>query len=346
MSQDSSHWNLTWTVGGLGITLAGLYLLRRSRTRAWIDLGRLPHIRNQNLNGKVVVVTGANTGIGFEAAKEFSRRGAATVILACRDIKRGSEAATRIRDATGNSHVECHSLNLASLKSIRSFANEFNSQYEKLDILVCNAGVWIPMERGEKTEDGFEMHFGVNHLGHFLLTNLLMEKLTAAKGKVIAVSSQLMTNGKINMEDEDFVYQGRKADKIPDPKQRSFAPTGYSDTKLMNALFAKSLAQKFVDIEAYSVCPGWCNTELARYLNMSVFKKFAIMAPAFFFMRGAAQGSHNIVYLALEDGVLLTNGGFYRDGKLVEKENDKLNSMEDVGEKLWKLSEKLAGIDN
>lgn len=349
MPHDStSNWNLTLTVSGLGLTLASLYLLRRSRTKKWIDLGRLQHLNAKSLQGQTVVITGANTGLGYEAATEFSRRGASTVILACRDVTRGAEAAERIRNATGNLNVECIKLNLASLSSVREFADVVKSKYENIDLLVCNAGVWIPMDRSLKTEDGFEIHFGVNHLGHFLLTNLLLDKLIASQfgGRVVVVSSGLMNSGKINMEAQDFVYQGRKDESNSDgPKKRSMAPNGYSDTKLMNGLFVKTLAHKFPsEIQAYAVCPGWCKTELARYLNMSFFKKLIILPIAFLFMRSAAQGSHNIAYLGLEDKDKLVNGGFYRDGKIEEKENSKLDSMSDVGDELWKLSEKLSGL--
>ena len=143
---------------------------------------------------KVILVTGGNTGLGYHAAEEFARRGAEKVILACRNTEKGNEAAEKIKSMTGHENVYVLQLDLANLENIRNFVSELEVRFPPIDSLVCNAGVWFPMDQGAKTDDGFEMNVGVNHLGHFLLTNLLISKIK----RVVLVSSGLMMSGKSN----------------------------------------------------------------------------------------------------------------------------------------------------
>ncbi|XP_007184404.1 retinol dehydrogenase 11 isoform X3 [Balaenoptera acutorostrata] len=148
------------------------------------------------LPGKVAVVTGANTGIGKETAKELAQRGA-RVYLACRDVQKGELVAREIQIMTGNQQVLVRKLDLADTKSIRAFAKDFLAEEKHLHILINNAGVM--MCPYSKTADGFEMHIGVNHLGHFLLTHLLLEKLKeSAPSRVVNVSSLAHHLGRIH----------------------------------------------------------------------------------------------------------------------------------------------------
>ena len=141
------------------------------------------------LNGKTAIITGSNTGIGKETAKELAKRGA-RIIMACRNIKEGIKAADEIKQITGNDNVVVKELDLASFKSIRNFAGNINSYEVRVDILVNNAGVFLCPQ--SKTEDGFEMHFGVNYLGHFLLTLLLVEKIKkSSSARIINLTSNL-----------------------------------------------------------------------------------------------------------------------------------------------------------
>src|SRR5579875_2812443 len=128
-------------------------------------------VREQN--GKVAVVTGANTGIGFEAARVLAERGA-TVVLACRNLEKAKSAVERIRASTG-AGVATVQLNLASLASVREAAQDLRERYERLDLLINNAGLMMPPLG--RTEDGFELQFGTNHLGHFALTGLLLDRM-------------------------------------------------------------------------------------------------------------------------------------------------------------------------
>ena len=146
----------------------------------------------KRLDGKVAIITGANTGIGYETALEFSKRGA-RVILACRDKDKALKAADSIVKQSYNNKVEVEYLDLASLESVRSFAKNINSKLSQLDLLVNNAG--IMMCPNWRTKDGFEMQFGVNHLGHFLLTNLLLNLLKRTVGSRVITVSSLAHNG-------------------------------------------------------------------------------------------------------------------------------------------------------
>eukprot|EP00058_Branchiostoma_floridae_P005987 XP_002591475.1 hypothetical protein BRAFLDRAFT_105245 [Branchiostoma floridae] len=201
---------------------AGLYLLRR-------------HVRGQDcrsdarLDGKTAIVTGANSGIGRAAAQELAARGA-RVILACRDMTKAETAASDIRQATGNGNVVAGKLDLASLASVREFADHVNREEERLDILINNAGVmWCPQQY---TADGFELQFGVNHLGHFLLTHLLLDLLTrSAPSRVVTVSAVGHAHANID-------FDNLNGEKSYSPFQANF------QSKLANALFSRELARR------------------------------------------------------------------------------------------------------
>jgi NAD(P)-dependent dehydrogenase (short-subunit alcohol dehydrogenase family) len=178
--------------------------------------------------GKTVIITGANTGIGKETARDLAWR-KARVILACRDITKGLKTAAEIIESTGNKDVEVKKLDLATFKSIRKFAKEVNEEEEKISILINNAGYLGPRK---KTTDGLETIFQVNYLGHFLLTDLLLDKIKASSpSRIINVSSAQHTSGKINFDD----LQGEK-------KYGQF--TAYNQSKLAQVMFTKQLANK------------------------------------------------------------------------------------------------------
>ena len=174
----------TVAVTSVGALALGLFLLRRWRSSKW----GVCKSKNK-LNGKVVIVTGGNTGLGAEAALDFAKRGA-TVILACRSWDNTKATLQRIRDKSGNNDVHFMQLDLGSLDSVRQFAAGVQEEYKTIYALVCNAGVWYPMERGARTSDNLEAHAGVNHLGHFLLTNLLLDRMVeSAPSRVVVVLS-------------------------------------------------------------------------------------------------------------------------------------------------------------
>ena len=197
--------------------------------------------------------------------------------------------------STGTSNVEVVQLDLANIENIQKFAEDIKERISEIDCLVCNAGVWYPMDLQAKTDDGFEANVGVNHLGHFLLTNLLLGKVK----RVVIVSSGLMMSGKVDVEDSRQFIDGRKVqegERVP-----KHAPLGYCDSKLMNAIFARDLAQRHLEIPVVCVGPGWCKTELARNVPFPWYKKVLLAPIAFLFMRSSKEGAQNIMHAVLED---------------------------------------------
>lgn len=179
------------------LLLAALLLLYYLIRVALINGTECPS--NARIDGKTVLITGGNTGIGKVTAEELASRGG-RVIIACRDSKRAAAAVAEIKTKTGNNEVFYKKLDLASTDSIRKFAGEILEQEQRLDVLILNAGVMFtpPM----KTEDGFEFQFGVNHLGHFLLTHLLLERLReSAPSRVVVVASIAHGAGSLDFQD-------------------------------------------------------------------------------------------------------------------------------------------------
>jgi NAD(P)-dependent dehydrogenase (short-subunit alcohol dehydrogenase family) len=209
-----------------------------------------------DLTGLTSVVTGANTGIGFETARVMALRGS-HVVMACRDPATANAARERlIASGIPEARLEVAVLDLASFESIRAFAEGFLASGRPLHRLINNAGVMIPMRR--ETEEGFEHHFGINHLGHFLLTNLLLEALRSAGGaRVVCVSSAAMQFASLSAEFDDLNWEARKFSGV----------RSYGDSKLMNAMFANELTRRFggEGIVANALHPGIiASTDLAR----------------------------------------------------------------------------------
>ena len=330
----------TVALKSVGAIAVGLYLIRRWQSSKW-GICTL----KTKLNGKVVIVTGGNVGLGAEAAMDFAKRGA-TVILACRSWENTKDTLQRIRTKSGNNDVHYLHLDLGSLKSVRQFAEDVQAKYPEIHTLVCNAGVWFPMEKEVKTSDGFEAHAGVNHLGHFLLTNLLMDRLAlSAPARVVVLASTLGIFGKLDFDKYDHFKEGRPRPEKPLPGE---APTGYCDSKMMNVLFAKELSVKASGrgVTTISLCPGLCSTSIFRNSNASFWKVFIAMPILFLFMRSAASGAQNIIQAVLEDEDTLVNGGFYQECKLSAEENAKFDDMSDIGQQLWGISENLTSLHN
>ncbi len=210
-------------------------------------------------------------------------------------------------------------------------------------------------ENNQKTtKEEYEIHFGVNHLGHFRLMKsilpLMMSSSSTSDKRIIFVSSSLLNSGKIDMQKRDFIYDGRvENEKKKKKKKNSFAPTGYCDSKLMNALTCRQLAielqkhnqqQKNSTITTYAVCPGFCVSNLGRSVQVPFFVR-GIMR---LFQRTSAQGAQNIVHVTLEDTQKLVSGGIYQDGKISMELTSFLDDVgEDVQKQLWDLSSELSG---
>lgn len=204
--------------------------------------------------GKLALITGSNSGIGFEAARVLAECGA-KVVLACRDASRAEQARGQIVAAKPGAEVVAMSLDLADLDNVRSFAREFSDRFDRLDLLINNAGVM--MCPASTTKQGFEMQFGVNHLGHFALTGLLLDRLRAgANARVVNISSQAHRGGEIDFDDIDFQKRGYN---------RMFA---YNQSKLANLLFTFEAARRFaaanIDVLVAAAHPGWTRTNLQK----------------------------------------------------------------------------------
>ncbi|XP_066244150.1 retinol dehydrogenase 11 [Saccopteryx leptura] len=277
------------------------------------------------LSGKVAVVTGANTGIGKETTKELAQRGA-RVYIACRDVQKGELVAREIQTMTGNQQVLVRKLDLADTKSIRAFAKGFLAEEKHLHILINNAGVM--MCPYSKTADGFEMHIGVNHLGHFLLTHLLLEKLKeSAPSRVVNVSSLAHHLGRIhfrNLQGEKFYSAG----------------LAYCHSKLANILFTRELARRLKGsgVTAYSVHPGTVNSELVRHSSF-----MRLMWQLFsFFIKTPQQGAQTSLHCALTEGLENLSGKHFSDCHVTWVSAQARN--ETTARRLWDVSCDLLGI--
>jgi NAD(P)-dependent dehydrogenase (short-subunit alcohol dehydrogenase family) len=207
--------------------------------------------------GRIAVVTGSNTGIGFEAARVLAARGA-TVVLACRDTTKAEAAAERILSASPQAKVRAAHLDLASLASVRAAANALNAAYEGIDLLVNNAGLMFAPY--SQTEDSFEQQFGVNHLGHFALTGLLLGHLLKAPGsRVVTVSSYSHRQGAIDFADLGLERGYRRG-------------AAYARSKLANLLFSYELQRRLAAAGAATTAlaahPGFARTGLPGYMSL------------------------------------------------------------------------------
>ncbi|MBB0243895.1 SDR family NAD(P)-dependent oxidoreductase [Streptomyces alkaliphilus] len=227
-------------------------------------------------DGRVAVITGANTGIGFETARVLAERGA-TVVLAVRDTEKGEDAAARIAATVPRAKVSVRELDLASLASVRAAAERLRAEHARIDLLVNNAGVMYTPKA--TTRDGFELQFGTNHLGHFALTGLLLDRLLPVPGsRVVTVSS--------------MAHRFRSEIDFEDPRaERSYDRiSAYGRSKLANLLFTRELQTRLADRKADTVAtaahPGLSATELMRHLpgplndSMKRFGSLVAQSPA------------------------------------------------------------------
>ena len=299
-----------------------------------------------DLSGRVALVTGANSGIGLVAAEELAAHGA-SVLLACRDPRRGEEGLGAVRARRpGDAAVELIALDLADLASVRAAATEVAARPEPLDLLVNNAGVMAPPRR--ETADGFELQLGTNHLGHFALTGLVAEKLTAAPApRVVTVTSGAHRIGGIDFDDLQRTRHYMRW-------------TAYGQSKLANLLFALELQRRAVaaDLELRSMAapPGYASTNLQHagpQLDAGLFSK--LTAPAWslsnvLFGQSAEDGALPTLYAATEPdlpgGSLIGPGGFasMRGAPAFESPSGAALD-EDIAARLWEVSEELTGVE-
>jgi NAD(P)-dependent dehydrogenase (short-subunit alcohol dehydrogenase family) len=290
--------------------------------------------------GKTALITGANSGIGYQAAVELARHGA-HVLLGCRNAEKGQAALARLQATVPGASAEVVALDMASLGSIHAFASNFLERGVKLDLLINNAGV-MALQKRELTEDGFERQFGTNHLGHFALTGLLMPALLAApEPRVVTVASLAHRGGKIEFDNL--------------LSERRYSPWGaYNASKLANILFAKELDRRAraagSSLKSIPVHPGVSQTSIvANGPGASDVKTRLLFSLAKFMTSDDAAGAEATLYAATKPGVqggeYIGPGGFMEfkgPPKVVQPRSNALDTA--TGERLWAASEQLTGV--
>jgi len=296
------------------------------------DVGRL--------DDETVVVTGANSGLGFEATRIFAEAGA-TVVMACRSTDRGERAAAEIRADGLDGELDVRHCDLADLDSVAAFAGALIDDYDAVDTLCNNAGV-MAVPYGE-TEQGFETQFGINHLGHFALTGHLLPALRAADGeaRVVTQSSGMHERGKLDPGD-------------PPGREGYDRWDAYAASKLANLYFAYELDRRLdaagiEDVTSVACHPGWAATNLqARAAGSSRLKLAAMKAANAIFAQSAATGALPMVYAAVED---VAGGSYVGPGGLlnmrgypeIQRSSDR-SYDETIARDLWESSVEWTGV--
>jgi NAD(P)-dependent dehydrogenase (short-subunit alcohol dehydrogenase family) len=285
-------------------------------------------------SGRVAVVTGANSGLGLIDSRELARAGA-RVIMACRNTEKGEAAAEQIRGAVPEGEVEVAGLDLADLESIRAFAE---TAPDGIDLLINNAGVMAPPRR--LTKDGFESQFGTNHLGHFALTGLLLQKLLATpEPRVVTESSGAHRIGRINFDD----LQGER---------RYIRWLGYGQSKLANLMFAFELERRASEagapLKSLAVHPGYSRTNL-QFAAPPIHERAVMAVTNLLVAQSAEMGALPTLYAATVPE--LPGGSFIGpDGLMEQRGYPKVVTAagraydEDAWRRLWEISEELTGV--
>ncbi|CAF1333800.1 unnamed protein product [Adineta steineri] len=289
------------------------------------------------MDGKTVIITGSNSGVGKHTAIELAKRGA-HIILACRDRKRTEKALKEICKLSGSNNVEIEIVDLASLKSIQECAKRLCRRLSKLDVLINNAGV---MMTSEKSADGYEIHFAVNHLGHFLLTNLLLDLMkNAPSARIINVSSisHAFLNITMNWDDINFIKPYWKFN-------------AYSHSKLANILFTNELARRLqnTNITANSLHPGLVRTEIIRnilgHYQIILNTLILLLTPIWYcLIKSPEQGAQTSIYLASDRRLNHVTGKYFKECK--ECSSSKTSLDQQAAKRLWKLSEEMTHLDD
>ncbi|MEU0504965.1 SDR family NAD(P)-dependent oxidoreductase [Nocardia sp. NPDC005998] len=286
--------------------------------------------------GRVAVVTGANSGLGFEVARALAAHGA-SVVLAVRDVDKGKHAADRIAVVVPGADTTVQQLDLTSLESVRNAAEQLRSAYSTIDLLVNNAGVMYPPR--QITSDGFELQFGTNHLGHFALTGLLLDRMLPVPGsRVVTVSSiGHRIRARINFDD----LQG----------ERSYnRVAAYGQSKLANLMFTYELQRRLSSTGktiAVAAHPGAANTDLMRNMPTALRPLVPVITPII--AQSPAQGALPILRAATDPDVL--GGQYYGPGGFMETrgypkivESSRQSHDRAIQQRLWTVSEELTGV--
>ena len=280
-----------------------------------------------HMEGQICLVTGANAGIGKQTALELAQMGA-TVVLVARDPQRGEAARAAIVTASGNPRVDLLQADFSSPALIRTMTEAFKARYDRLDVLVNNAGVYLTQR--QETADGLEMTFAVNHLGYFMTTLLLWDSLLAARSaRVINLSSDAHRQAKLNFDDlqNKRKYAGFRA---------------YGQSKLANVLFTYELDRRRDDapITINAVHPGFVASNFGRNNRGVVGLFMTRLVPLF--AKTVVEGAATSVYLASSPEVAGVSGQYFTNCRAVKSAPQSYDRA--AAERLWTISEKLTGV--
>ena len=278
-----------------------------------------------SIEGKICIITGANSGIGKATAIGLAEMGA-TIVMLCRDKERGEMAQKDIIELTGHKNVNLFLCDLSSQEAIRKFVSEFKKKYLDLHILINNAGVM--MKKGTSSIDGFEMNFAVNHLAPFLLTNLLLDTLKkSAPSRIINVSSGAHRMGKIDFDDLQSENKKPRLMRI------------YGNSKLALMLFSYELNRRLenTNVTVNTVHPGVVATNLGRHQS-----KFSQGFSKRFF-KGPEKGAETSIYLASSPEVEGITGKYFV--KKESRESSKESCNKEYAKRIWKISAEMTKLD-
>jgi len=293
---------------------------------------------DQRLDGRIAIVTGANTGLGKETTKQLARKGC-RVIMACRSDHLG--LVTR-EELLKNLEIRCDdlvcmTLDLGNLKSVRQFVDEFCANEAHLNYLINNAGVYSGQQTRIRTVDGFESHFGVNHLGHFLLTVLLLDKMKAsAPARIINVTCEAYRYGKLDLED-------------PHLERKWSCFRAYAKSKTANLLFTIALGKRLAEtgVSAYAYNPGIIlnKTDIMRNMEKHKANILKCLIKIWFFnkMGTVSQGAKGVIYCCTEPRLAEDSGSYYSSTGCQLHPKPHATDQE-VAEGLWRHSEELTGL--
>jgi NAD(P)-dependent dehydrogenase (short-subunit alcohol dehydrogenase family) len=293
-----------------------------------------------DITGRKVLITGGSSGLGTQTALALASKGA-HVIITARDMEKVNKIVEDIKKSSKNEFVEAYFLELDSFKSIREFVDAFKEKHDSLDILINNAGIMACPH--SKTQDGFEMQFGTNHLGHFLLTGLLVPLLSKGKApRIVNVSSARHQASGVVFE--DIAFKNRDYDKW----------LSYGQAKTANILHALELEKRLANkgIHAYSLHPGVIKTNLVRHLTQDDFESInKNVSQGVLIRKNIEQGAATQVYAATAPE-LEGKGGLYLSDCQIMKVNDEIAGQHalrsfavdsKLAEKLWTISEEMVG---
>ena len=288
--------------------------------------------------GRLAIVTGSNTGLGYDTARVLAGRGA-TVVMAVRDTAKGDAAADRIRAISPGADITVRKLDLGSLASVRDAAAEMTETYPRIDLLINNAGVMYPPK--QTTADGFELQFGTNHLGHFALTGLLLKNLLDVEGSRVVVVASIAHNIRAKIDFDDLQWERRRYDRV----------AAYGQSKLANLMFAYDLQRRLAAAKAKTIAvaahPGVAATELLRHVP-------GASLPGVNWLSGKLLNSSELGALptlraatdpAVRGGQYYGPDGFRElRGYPVLVTSTKQSQDVAIQERLWTVSEELTGV--